>query len=111
MSIRQGAIYLRELGGAGAERRLAAAEPGESAVRWSADGKWLFTSVLEPDSSAFRVYRLEVSTGRKVLWKRLRPPDTVGVGMTSVVVTPDGGSYVYSYQRDLSDLFVITGLR
>ena len=44
-----------------------------------------------------RIERVEVATGRRQLWKELRPADPAGVfGITSVVVTPDGTSYAYT---------------
>lgn len=58
------------------------------------------------------VSRYELATGRKELWKELAPPDTTGVSWTyRVHVTPDGRSYVYSYMRTLSELYLVEGLR
>ena len=40
------------------------------------------------------------------------PADSAGVsGIGRVCLTPDGASYVYSYTRVLSDLYVVDGLR
>jgi hypothetical protein len=56
--------------------------------------------------------RLELSTGHRPSWKRLAPSDPVGVtGIFDIVMTPDGRSYVYSFYCDLSDLYLVTGLR
>ena len=74
------------------------------------DGRSFFTAVREGTTS-FLVYRRNAESGARTLWKKLRPPDTVGVTMSSLTVTPDGRSYAYSFQQDLSDLFLITGLR
>ncbi len=42
----------------------------------------------------------------------LRPRDIAGVGgVRRVVMTPDGLSYAYSYSSNLSDLYVVKGLR
>ena len=56
-------------------------------------------------------YRVEIATGSRKLWATLKPRDPVGVTLYGAVITPDGGSYVYSYQRDLADLYLISGLR
>jgi Tol biopolymer transport system component len=85
-------------------------EPGESVLRWSADGRHLFLSKVEEPSFA-KISRLDVSTGRKEIWKELRTPDPVGVNIRDVVMTPDGESFAYSFQRDITTLFLIGGLR
>jgi hypothetical protein len=56
---------------------------------------------------------VELATGVRVLWKTLTPSDPVGVEdlRETVVITPDGQSYCYSYSRRLGDLFVVDGLR
>ena len=103
-------MYVHDLQ-TGEGRKLAvAAEPGEFAVRWCADGRSFFTAVREGTTS-FLVFRRNAESGVRTLWKKLRPPDSVGVTMSSLTVTPDGRSYAYSFQQDLSDLFLITGLR
>jgi hypothetical protein len=59
-----------------------------------------------------KVYLLDVAGGRKELWKELIPADSAGVGQVATVVpTSDGRSYVYSYIRQLSDLYVLEGTR
>ena len=109
VAMREGDLLLQELE-TGASRRIGAAMPGESALRWSTDGRALFTAVRE-GNTAFRVYRVDAASGSRVLLKEIRPRDLVGVTMYGVVVTPDGASYVFSYQRDMSDLYLISGLR
>jgi hypothetical protein len=32
-------------------------------------------------------------------------------GEYTVLVTPDGGSYAYSYIRSMSDLYLVTGVK
>jgi Tol biopolymer transport system component/tRNA A-37 threonylcarbamoyl transferase component Bud32 len=85
-------------------------EPGESVIGWSADGRRLFLSKLEGPSS-LEINRLDISTGRKELLRELKTPDPVGVAISKVVMTPDGESFAYSFQRDITTLFLIGGLR
>ena len=94
----------------GNSRPIGDLEPGESVIRWSGDGRYLFLSKLE-EPSFLKISRLDVSTGRKELWKELRTPDPVGVNMRDVVMTPDGESFAYSFQREITTLFLIGGLR
>jgi hypothetical protein len=41
----------------------------------------------------------------------LKTPDPVGVTIFKVVMTPNGQSLAYSFQRDITTLFLIGGLR
>jgi Tol biopolymer transport system component len=109
VGIRDGGLFLHQLDD-GSSKRIGAAEPGELAIRWAADQRSIFTSVPKGGAS-FQVYRVDAATGQRKLWKELKPPDPVGVTMFSLTVTPNGEAYVYSYQRDLADLYLITGLR
>ena len=94
----------------GALQTIADLEPGESVIRWSGDGRFLFLrKSTEPSSMTIR--RLYRATGRKEPWRDLRTPDPVGVQIREVVMTGDGSSYAYSYQRDISTLYVADGLR
>jgi hypothetical protein len=57
--------------------------------------------------------RLDLRTGRKSPWLTLELGlgDTSGMGLRGFDITPDGRSYLYSYGRFFSDLYVIDGLR
>ena len=64
-------------------------------------------------SPAVDVFRVELTTGARVLWKTLSPSDPVGAAILSrtVLITPDARAYCYSYMRRLGDLFVVNGLK
>lgn len=84
--------------------------PGESVIRWSGDGRYLYLrELVEP--SFLKISRLDVVTGRKELWRELKTPDPVGVQILQVVMTPDGASYAYSFQRDITTLYLAEGLK
>lgn len=63
-------------------------------------------------ATAVDVFRVELETSARVLWKTLTPAAPVGIEdmRESIVVTPDAQSYCYSYMRRLGDLFVVSGL-
>ena len=85
-------------------------EAGDLPIRWSADGRSLFVFRLY-DLPA-KVYRIDVQTGRKEMWKELMPPDPAGViTVYTIVLTPDAKSYAYSYMRGLLILFTVDGLK
>jgi Tol biopolymer transport system component len=94
----------------GAPKLIANLEPGESVVQWSADSRSLFLRKLE-GPALLRISRLDIATGRRQLWKELGTPDTVGVQIGPVVMTPDGSAYAYSFQRDISTLYLAQGLK
>jgi hypothetical protein len=89
---------------------IAGLSEGEVPIQWSADGQFLY--VYRPLELPTRVFRLELSTGRRELWKQLLPDNLAGVSnMLSVVLTRDGQSYAYSCGQNVSDLYLVEGLR
>ena len=68
--------------------------------------------VWSPTQFPVTVERLDLRTGRRQPWRRLGPTDGVGVvPMTYLRVAPQGRALVYTFQRTLSELFVVDGLR
>ena len=85
-------------------------QQGEVPVAWTADGHSLY--VYRGGDLPSKVYRLEVATGNRTLWRELMPPDPSGVEFVGPVLpTPDGKAYVYGYRRLLSDLYLVEGLQ
>jgi Tol biopolymer transport system component len=83
---------------------------GEVPSRWSADGRWLY--LFHHNEVPKKVYRVEISTGRRELLRELVPADAVGVNMIfPVLLTPDGRSYAYSYSSSLNNLYLVKGLK
>jgi Tol biopolymer transport system component len=83
---------------------------GDVPIGWSADGRSLY--IARRGEMPAHVYRLELATGQRKLWKRLMPSDPAGVNIIfPILVTPDGKSYVYGYRRILSDLYLVEGLK
>ncbi len=83
---------------------------GEVPVGWTEDSKELY--VYRPSETPAKVYRLNIESGQRTLWKQLMPPDPAGVEYVGPILpTPDGKAYVYGYRRMLSDLYVVDGLK
>ncbi len=58
------------------------------------------------------VWNLDLATGQRRLWKQLVPADASGVtAIGGIQVTPDGNAYVYSFVRNLADLYVVESLK
>jgi Tol biopolymer transport system component len=94
----------------GTARDVPGQNPGESAIAWSAAGRSLF--VYRAGEPPARVYRLDIESGKRELWKEIAPPDAAGIERVSpILLTPDARGYVYTYQRRSSDLYVVEGLK
>jgi len=80
-------------------------------IRWSRDGVWLFVQHLGvPNSSSAEVSKIRIDTGEIRHWKTLAPADPIGVNsITGIAIADDERSYVYSYRRVLSGLYVASG--
>jgi len=73
-------------------------------------GRYLIGS--ERPEVPLKLYRYDTQTGEKKLWKELVPADRAGVfNMTVFDITSHERWYAYSYVRDLSDLYLVEGLR
>jgi serine/threonine protein kinase len=94
----------------GAPKPLANLEPREFPIQWSADGRFLYTHQV--GELPAKIWRYEIATGRKELIKELSPADPAGVtSIANILITPDARSYVYRYDHNLSDLYIVEGLR
>ena len=94
----------------GKARPLPGISPGESPVGWSADGKDLF--IAQTQGLPARISRLDPATGRRTPWKEIAPSDASGVfGVDPIRMSGDGKSYIYSYRRTLTDLYLVGGLK
>lgn len=85
-------------------------EDQDQIIRWTADGRSLF--IFQQSGLPIRLYRLDVESGRRELWRELMPSDPTGIlHFVRVFVTPDGKSYVYSFTRSIFRLYLVEGLR
>ena len=104
-----GLAYIYSLTG-GPARSVPGFQPGEQPVEWSADGKSLY--VYQPGELPAKVAALDLTTGKRTIWRTLAPADPAGVSQIGpIVMTPDGASYIYGYHRTLSDLYLVEGLK
>jgi eukaryotic-like serine/threonine-protein kinase len=95
----------------GEPRTIPGLAPGEFPTGWSADGRTLLVRTGFGIVPA-RIDRLDLATGRRVLWKELGPPDLAGGrSILGISVTPDLRYYVYTYTSRLSNLYLVEGLK
>ena len=84
--------------------------PGDTVIRWTADGKGIYLKRSENETTA-DILLLELATGKTTLVRKLQPADPTGASIFSVSITPDGRSYGYSFQRQQTTLYLVDGLK
>ena len=85
-------------------------EQGDALVGWSADGRSVYA--FRRDALPAPVFRLDLGSGRRTRVRDLMPADPAGVaGVAAVLLTPDAHTVAYNYERCLSQLYVVAGLR
>jgi eukaryotic-like serine/threonine-protein kinase len=83
---------------------------GTVPLQWSLDGTFLY--LYERESLPAKIRRLDIATLQLEPWKELLPGDSTGiVRVPNVDLSADGQSYVYTYSRRLSELYLAEGLR
>jgi Tol biopolymer transport system component/predicted Ser/Thr protein kinase len=85
-------------------------EAGDLPINWSQDARSIF--LYRTGEVPAKVYRLELATGKKTVWKEIAPLDPTGVSTIGpILMTPDGKTYVYGFHRTLGDLYLVEGLK
>jgi dipeptidyl aminopeptidase/acylaminoacyl peptidase len=94
----------------GESRPVPGWEPGELPLFWGTDGRSLYVRRL--GEVPVRIYRLDIVTGQRALWKELGPPDLAGVSsIGATAITRDARWYAYTYHSRLSNLYLVEGLK
>jgi len=94
--------------GSGATRNLMKLQNGEAVVRWSADGRYLF--LRQPEGETIKISRLEIATGRKEPWQTLKVPEPGAEFIGALALSPDGKACAFTFQHDIANLYLVTGL-
>jgi eukaryotic-like serine/threonine-protein kinase len=101
--------YLYPVNG-GDARLIPGVTQGEQPITWSADGHSLY--VYQPGEMPAHVFRVDVQSGKRTLWKDLMPTDPSGVeNIGPILITPDAQTCVFGYHRNLADLYLVEGLK
>ena len=83
---------------------------GHKALTFSADGRAIFVTKLRERPPT--VWRIDLATGHQERWREIPLGDpTVTVWPASIQITPDGKSIAYSFRTNLSELYLVHGLR
>ena len=84
-------------------------ENGDRTLEWMPDGKSLLVARLDVPNV---IYEVELATGKRKMFRTMPLPEGLsGQDLSSPIFSADFKSYVYSYTRIVSDLYVVEGLR
>ena len=89
---------------------IAGLTAADTVYDWTPDGRSVFAG---HPNVPFRLQRVDVATGQQTLFKELMPPDRAGVTTVGnyVSVVSSGRYYAYTYGKNVSTLYVVTGAR
>ena len=105
----EGSLKLYPTAG-GEARNLAGAVGNDWPLQWTSDGRGIY--VMTRKGVLHSIFRVEVETGKRTLWREIAPSDPAGfLGFPSFLIAADEKSYVYSHSRHLADLYLVTGLK
>jgi hypothetical protein len=94
----------------GTAKSLPGSELDDFPAGWSADGMSVY--VYRRGENPVRVFRIDLASGKRTLWKQISPPDPAGItGIAPVIVSPRGDAYIYGATRILSTLYLVEGLK
>lgn len=94
----------------GEPRPISGMDSDDVWINWSFDGRsgYLFHWGEVPA----RVFRLDLTTGQRQLVTVISPTDRVGLtAIMTVRMTPDAKALAYTCDRDLSELFLVDGVK
>jgi len=97
--------------GGGEARLIPFLKAGETPVVFGDDSRSLFL-VDNTMAVPMQLYRLDLISGKREPWLELAPPDRTGVLYANGPwLTANGRFYAYNIVRQLSDLFLVEGLK
>ena len=82
--------------------------PTDNLVMWSPDGNTLYVS--SASGTPQQIFRVDLRTGERALWKEIVPSQPAGVRLSQVAMTPDGRTLLHSYSQLLTNLYVVSGV-
>ena len=106
MADNQGRLYPLD---GGESRAIAGLLPGEN-FTWTSDPKFMYVNQWK--QLPIKIYRLNIVTGQRQLFKEVNPADMTGLcDLGHIILSADGRSYIYGFTRLLSDLYLVKGLQ
>jgi hypothetical protein len=107
---RTGGTYFTQRAGGGTPQAVPGLSTDDQVIQWSADGRSVY--VYRPANVPFRLERLDLASGRRVLVREVAPADRSGVlDSSGASLADDTRCYAYDYSGFMSQLFVVEGAR
>jgi dipeptidyl aminopeptidase/acylaminoacyl peptidase len=104
-----GAVETMALDG-GAPAAVRGIEPDDALLAWTPDGRGVI--VAKTHDLPAVAHRVDPVTGTRTLLRSIEPPDPTGVQRIDTPYwMPDGRGYAYGFTRELSQIFVVRGIR
>ena len=73
------------------------------------DGRSLYVS---DGGVPLKISRIRLEDGHTEPWKEIRPGDAAGIARSGrVAISPTTGAYAYSFERVLSEPYLVEGLK
>jgi eukaryotic-like serine/threonine-protein kinase len=78
---------------------------GDEPLIWAPDGRHVFVARVEDNTAS--IFRVDIFSGQRELWKQIRPADPAGLlYLSAFYVTSSGNAYAYNEQHTLSALYL-----
>jgi hypothetical protein len=107
--LKDGSLRLMTLGSNDLGRPVNGLTSDDALLAWGHDLKSVI--VASANTAPARIERVDLTTGARTLLKELSPADPLGVTTVSPSLwRDDGRTYVYSYTRQLDQLFSVSGV-
>ena len=105
-----GSYYIHSISEAVSATTVKGLETGDEPIQWSTDGRALY--VKAAGDFATKLYRVEIASGRRTMWREIVPSNKVGLaGLEAkpggITITPDGTLCVYTYWTTSHELFLM----
>lgn len=101
-------LLLGDIAG-GEPKAITELRPGESVVRWSGDGRYLF--LADAEVGTLTLTRLGVASHKREPWRLLKVPENGADFVGQVTLSADGKAVACTFQHDLSNLYLVKGLK
>ncbi|MGA9210572.1 MAG: protein kinase [Terriglobales bacterium] len=101
-------LLLGDIAG-GEPRAITELQLGESVVRWSGDGRSLF--LAQSEGGTVKLTRVDVASRNRELLRVLKVPEGGAEFVGPVAMSADGKAVASTFQHDLSNLFLVSGLK
>ncbi len=94
----------------GEPRPVKGAAPEDAPLRFSGDGRFLY--VRGEGRLTAKVFRLDLASGTRELWKELAPAGASSSGrIWALTIAPDVGAHAYTFSEAMTTLYEVRGLQ